>query len=390
MTQVTDTPLVAHVIHRLDYGGMETVLVNLINRMGDQPYRHAVICMAGYTDFRARIRSREVQVFSLNKREGKDLPSYWRLWRLLRRLAPDLVNTYNLSTLDAAPVARLAGCRVVHAEHGWTEGRDAVPQRYIRLRRWLRPFIDRFVAVSEDIHAWLSDTVGVASSRLVCIHNGVDANAFLRGDAARQSARTELGIDPQSFVVGTVARLDPVKAQTDLVAAAGRLAADAGKTRPVRVCIVGDGPERARLEALVRERGLEHVVHLAGARSDVSRWLAAFDVFALPSENEGVSIAILEAMASGLPVVASKVGGNPEVVLDGVTGTLVAAGDPAGLAEALARYRDAPALRQRHGEAGRGRLEAEFSLDAMVDRYRRLYDEVLGYRSAVDAHREVV
>jgi sugar transferase (PEP-CTERM/EpsH1 system associated) len=375
-------PLIVHVIHRLDYGGMERVLVDLINGMEDGPYRHAVICLTEFSEFRERIRSSEVAVFALGKREGKDILSYWRLWRLLRRLRPALVNTYNLATLDVAPIARLACCRVVHAEHGWLVGREAVPARYVRLRRLMRPFIDRFVVVSRDLETWLNQVVGVAPGKLVCIHNGVEAAGFQAGARARDRMREQLGIAAQAFVVGTVARLDPVKAQTDLIEAAARLLDARESLRDTRFVIVGEGPERPRLEALVRERGLEREVILTGARSDVPQLLAAFDVFALPSHNEGVSIAILEAMASGLPVVATRVGGNPEVVLAGATGMLVASGAVEELAGALATYRDNEALARSHGEAGRARMRAEFSLESMVGRYRQLYDGVLDGRLA--------
>lgn len=380
MSDPHGAPLVVHVIRRLDYGGMETMLIDLINRMGDTPYRHAVICLKDYTGFRDRIASPAVEVFTLGKREGKDLISYWRLWRLLRRLRPALVNTYNLATLDVAPFARLAGCRVVHAEHGWEAGREAVPSKYIRLRQLMRPFIDRFVAVSNDLQDWLRDTVGVSAARVVCIHNGVDDARFLRDASERLRARERLGIEEKTFVIGTVARLDPVKAQTLLVEAIGKLSGDPG-SRAVLLLMVGEGPERGRLEALIRTRELDHLVQLIGARDDVPELLNAFDVFALPSCNEGVSIAVLEAMAAELPIVATRVGGNPEVVADGETGLLVVPGDAEALAAALARYRDDAALALAHGKKGRARMRSEFSLDSMVQRYLRLYDELLNRRS---------
>lgn len=375
-------PLVVHVIHRLDYGGMEAVLVDLINAMGDEPYRHAVICLRDYTAFRDRIRSPDVAVYALGKRDGKDFSNYWRLLRLLRRLRPVLVNTYNLATIDAAPFARLVGAKVVHAEHGWQVERDSVPSKHKMLRRMMSPFIDRFVAVSEDLGDWLRSAVGLSVAKLSCIHNGVDATKFSKDDFIRQAGRRRLGVEERTFVVGTVARLDPIKAQADLIEAVARLVQDGETVRPVKLFIVGEGPERARLEALIAERGLPEHVSLMGAQDAVAELLAAFDVFALPSHNEGVSIAILEAMASGLPVVATRVGGNPEVVSDGKSGLLIEAGAVEALAAALARYRDDVELARAHGTVGRTRMQAEFSLQNMVERYLRLYDDVLSGGSA--------
>ncbi|APZ43488.1 TIGR03088 family PEP-CTERM/XrtA system glycosyltransferase [Acidihalobacter ferrooxydans] len=374
-------PLIAHVLNRLDYGGMETVLVNLVNRMGDTPYRHAVICLSGYSDFRNRLNSDRVPVVDIGKRPGKDPAAYARLWRVLRRMRPQLVNTYNIAALDTAPVARMAGCRVVHAEHGWTADRAAVPKKYRLLRRAMSPFVDRFVAVSRDLENWLREDVGIAPARLACIHNGVDPTPLLASAAARTEARRRLGVPQDAFVVGTVARLDPVKAHAVLIEAIGRLIA-ATEEPPVRLYIVGEGAERQRLEALIERRGLGAHVHLPGARDDIPDWLAAFDVFALPSWNEGVSIAALEAMAAALPVVATAVGGNPEVVVAERTGLLVPPGEAVALADALERYRHDPPLRQQHAAAGRARMQADFSLASMVEAYRGLYDEVLGRQAA--------
>ncbi len=372
---MSEAMLIAHVLNRLDYGGMETVLVNQIQKMSDAPYRHAVICLSGHGRFARRLPP-TVPVVDIGKRPGKDPAAYARLWRALRQLRPQLVHSYNLAALEIAPLARLAGSCVVHAEHGWTADRASVPQKYRLLRRAMSPFVDRFVAVSRDLENWLREDVGIAPAKLACIHNGVDPAPLSDALVARDEARRRLGVPQDAFVVGTVARLDPVKAHALLIEAVGRLAA-AKKAPPVRLYIVGEGEERPRLEALIEGRGLGSLVHLPGARDDIAQWLAAFDVFALPSWNEGVSIAALEAMAAALPVVATRVGGNPEVVAHETTGWLVPAGDVEALAEALARYRDAPELRLVHGRAGRARMQAEFSLHAMVQAYTGLYGEVL-------------
>lgn len=156
-------PLIVHVIYRLDYGGLENGLVNLLNRMPAAQFRHAVICLAGFSEFRQRIVRQDVEVYSLDKRPGKDLGAYVRLWRLLRRLRPDIVHTRNLGTIDMQWVALLAGARRrVHGEHGWEvsdlTGRNA---KSLRIRRACRYAIHRYVALSQDIAQWLRTSVHV-------------------------------------------------------------------------------------------------------------------------------------------------------------------------------------------------------------------------------------
>jgi sugar transferase (PEP-CTERM/EpsH1 system associated) len=232
--------------------------------------------------------------------------------------------------------------------------------------------------MSRDLERWLHDDIGVPSPRIRQIYNGVDAARYRPGGALPrdwpwlQHAREEL------WVCGTVGRLDPLKNQVALVDAfAGLVMQRRSAQRQLRLVIAGEGPARATIEARIRELGLEPLVWVAGARSDVPAVLAALDLFVLPSINEGISNTILEAMACGLPVVAARVGGNAELVEDGRTGTLCegSAADP--LAAAMRHYLADPQLGQRHGAAGRARVERHFSLEAMVRQYAALYDEVL-------------
>lgn len=383
-------PLIAHVLYRLDTGGMEQVLVSVINRTG-QRYRHAIICLAGFGAMRERLADASVPCVSLDKRPGKDPGCYWRLWKALRRLRPDLVQTYNLGTLDLAPIARLAGvARVVHAEHGWdVSDPRGENRRYRAMRRWLAPCITRYVAVSADLERWLRVTVGIAPAKLALIPNGIDTARYATAAAARaaHAPRPRLGdfAPPGTLVIGTVGRLDAVKDQASLVNAFHLLcAADPAASGRLRLVIVGEGAERARLEALIRELGMQDQVRLLGNRNDVADLLAEFDVFALSSVAEGIPLTVLEAMAAGLPVVATRVGGVGEVVVDGSTGVLVSASNPAALAAALARYVNAPALREQHGRAGQARAAAHFSLGSMVAAYVALYGSLLA-RGSVDA-----
>lgn len=368
-------PLVAQVLYRLDYGGLENGVVNLVNRMPADRYRQAVVCLAGFgAEFRRRIRRDDVQVVSIEKRPGKDPAAYLRMWRTLRRLRPAIVHTRNLGTVDMQWVAVAAGVRHrVHGEHGWeaSDPRGLSP-RSLRIRRACRPAVQRYVPMSRDLAEWLQSAVHVPPSRIRQAYSGVDTERFRPPTSAEHASR-EAGI----VRIGTVGRLDPVKNHVSLLRALRSvLDARPGLAATLRLSIVGDGPQRAGLESLARELDLEEVVGFTGTRDDTAELMRGFDVFVLASMNEGISNTILEAMASGLPVLAARVGGNPELVVNGVTGLLYEHGAPEGLVAGLLRYLDEPGLRASHGRAGRERALAEFSLDSMVQRYIDIYDEL--------------
>ena len=372
--------LICHVIYRLDYGGLENGLVNLVNHLPHDRFQHAIVCLAGIGAMRARIERDDVRVLSIDKRPGKDPASYARTWRALRSLRPDVVHTRNLGTIDLQWVAWAAGVRRrLHGEHGW-DSTDPVGNnpRTRRIRRACRPVIQRYVAMSRDIERWLQADIGVPSQRIRQVYNGVDARRYRPGATLprdwpwHQHAREDL------WICGTVGRLDPLKNQVALVDAFAALVSQRRSgQRSLRLVIAGEGPARAQIETRIRERGLEQLVWVAGARSDVPEVLAALDVFVLPSINEGISNTILEAMACSLPVVAARVGGNAELVEDARTGILCPDSAAQSLAAAMTRYLEDDVLAQLHGAAGRARVERHFSLEAMVRQYAELYDEVL-------------
>ncbi len=378
-------PLVCHVIHALRMGGLENGLVNLINRMPAERYRHAVICLSSHDRFAERIARADVEVFALHKREGKDPLTYWRLWRLLRRLRPAIVHTRNLGTVDAHLPAWLAGVRArIHGEHGRDIGDlEGANRRHRRIRRLMRPFIHRYVPLSRDLEDYLRDAVGVAPARITRIVNGVDVGRFHpAGDGtARDALLAECGWPADSVVIGWVGRMEPVKNVQGLVEAFARLDDSApDQAGRARLLLVGDGSRHATVAADVERLGLGDRVRLTGARDDVPGLLRALDLFVLPSLAEGISNTILEAMASGVPVVATDVGGNAELIRPGETGEIVAAGDPAALAGGLATYLARPARLATDGRAARRRAVENHSIDAMVSAYADLYDRVLAER----------
>jgi sugar transferase (PEP-CTERM/EpsH1 system associated) len=377
---MTEAPLIAHVIYRLDYGGLENGLVNLVNRMARDRYRHAIVCLAGYSAFRERITRDDVEVVSVDKRPGKDLAAYGRVWRQLRRMKPAIVHTRNLGTADLQWVAMAAGIRHrVHGEHGWdaADPKGGNPGN-LRIRRFCRPATERYVAVSKDIAHWLRERVGVEERRIRQIYNGVDSGRFNPAGPLPSDWPWPREEAMRPTVIGTVGRLDPIKNQIGLLEAFARLQGLAGASQGrLRLVIVGAGPEEARLRNAAQGLGIAPLVWFAGARADAPDLLRGIDIFVLPSLNEGISNTILEAMASGRPVVAARVGGNGELIDDGVTGALYAAQDAGLLADTIRRYLDDRALREAHGAAARERCVARFGMDAMVRGYTDLYDGLL-------------
>lgn len=373
-------PLIAHVVQHFGMGGLENGVVNLLNHMPADRYRHTVICLDGYTDFRHRLQRDDVQFFALNKQPGKDFGLYGRLFRLLRELRPDLLHTRNLSTLEGQFVAAAAGVRArVHGEHG----RDVFDLhgknfKYNLLRKLARPLVSQYIAVSKDLANWLEHTVGADPQHITQIYNGVDSVRF----HPRRKERTPIGPDGfmsgNTLLIGSVGRMAEVKDYPNLVRAFLRLLELAPEARArARLVILGEGAARAACLDLLKQANAEHLAWLPGSRDDIADLMRQFDVFVLPSLGEGISNTILEAMACGLPVVATSVGGNSELVDAGLTGTLVPPADPEAMAQALLTYFEDNALVRSHGAAGRAKIEAQFSMEAMVRGYMGVYDAVL-------------
>jgi sugar transferase (PEP-CTERM/EpsH1 system associated) len=271
----------------------------------------------------------------------------------------------------------------VHGEHGWDERDPGGGSRTFRLvRRAYRPFVHRYVALSRQIRDYLVDRVGVDATEVALLYNGVDLQRFRPPQHGREKIAGSPFTDADTWLIGTVGRLSPVKDQLLLARAFVRaleLAPEA--RRQLRLVMVGEGPLRGSVETILRDGGVSGLCWLAGDRSDVPAVMRGLDAFVLPSIAEGISNTILEAMATALPIVATRVGGNVELLND-ATGTLVDSGDVEDMARAvLDDWRDRDASRAR-GQRARAEVQRRFSLERMVAGYADLYDGLLAQAAA--------
>lgn len=373
-------PLVVHVVHRFAMGGLENGVVNLVNSLADGRFRHALIALTEAGPFRERLQG-DVEIVEMHRKPGNDPRLVLRLHREFRRLRPAIVHTRNIGTLDAVWAAWAAGVPVrVHGEHGWdVDDPRGTNARHRLLRRVARPFITHFVPLSRFQERYLAEQIGVPERRMTRIINGVNCEHFAPGPADTSVLPGGL-VESDSIVFGTVGRMHGVKAQThlaDAFAMAGELAPP-DLAKRMRLVMVGDGPLRGIAQSRLDAAGLGARSWLPGARDDVVELMHTLDVFVLPSLTEGISNTILEAMACGRPVIATAVGGNAELVDDGVTGKLVPADDVPALAAAMLEYAGDQALRERQGRAARDRATSQFALSGMIERYGALYARLLG------------
>lgn len=370
-----DIPVIAHIIYRLNVGGLENGLVNIINALPGDSYRHVVICLTRSSQFKDRIRKKNVEIYELEKRQGKDWFAYVKLWRLLRKIRPRIVHTRNLAAIDCAIVAAFAGVPIrIHGEHGRDIGDlEGKSRKYKILRRICAIFIQLFIPMSRDLNQWLINDIGISGVKIRHIYNGVDTSRFLPIGSGKDRGKA---VSKDHFVIGYVGRLEPVKNPLLLLQAFSIVQKkESNDNKRLQLTVIGDGPLMQQLAEYVKNSHLEKQVSLLGNRDNIEQLLSDFDIFVLPSLAEGISNTILEAMACGLPVVATKVGGNYELVVNAETGYLVASNDPAALADAIQKYLDDPDLRIKQGRVARSRIEKYFSMDKMVEQYKEVYDK---------------
>ncbi len=369
MSSATSAVRIAFCITDLDPGGAERALVQLVTRLDRQRWEPAVFCLSGHGALADELQAAGILVICLGARHWSNVSASLRLARELRRFRPAIVQSFlfhaNLAGRIAGRVARVgkivSGIRVA-------EKRSRVP---LWLDRWTNWLVTSNVCVSRAVADFSIARAGLLPKKIVVICNGVDVARF---STARPADLSQFGISPGSQVLLTVGRLDRQKGLDDLVEAAALVVP---KYPRAHFLMVGEGSERRRIELLICETGLADRVHLAGWRPDIPELLAASYALVLSSHWEGLPNVILEAMAAGLPVVATRVEGTSELVNEGLTGLIVAPQSPATLAAGIEKLLSDPALSHAMGQSGRERAAANFSWDKMAAQYSALYSSLL-------------
>jgi glycosyltransferase involved in cell wall biosynthesis len=386
---------VLRVIARLNVGGPALHVAYLSAGLVERGYRTTLVAGSlargeGSMAFVAESRGVDVVAIDELHREispFRDARAVLKLARLIRRERPDILHTH---TAKAGAVGRVAALLagdarppiVVHTFHGHVLRGYFDPVRTLGFRlleRWLARATTVLIAVSPEVRDDLV-RLGVApASKFAVIRLGIELSERLPDVDGHRGRRTRalVGIPERAFVVGWIGRMTAVK-RTDDVVRAMRLLVDRGVD--AYLCLVGDGPDREPLEKLAHELGIARRCLFVGYQEDVSGFYAAFDVLLLPSVNEGTPVSAIEALAAGRPVVATRVGGVPDVVVDGQDGFLVEPGDVDGLAERLASLAADPARRREMGEHGRNRVLPRYGVSRLIDDVDRLYRSLLEAR----------
>jgi sugar transferase (PEP-CTERM/EpsH1 system associated) len=373
---------ILHVVDNLGKGGLENGLVNVIQHSDPSRFEHVVYAIRQLGPNAERLAEIGVRVICQGKRDTDSQIQIPRLVHAIRAIRPDIVHSRNWAAVEAVIAGRWVGsCKLVHSEHGLEADANAgEPRRRVWFRRLAYEMADRVLSVSYQLRDLHSRRTGFNADRITVIHNGVDRERFFPDPVARVRVREELGLSENDFCIGCVGNFFPVKGHITALQAMDGLA---GGEKNWRLLLIGDGPERSNLEAFVNSRPqwAKHVSFL-GVSHRVPEMMNALDVYVLPSIAEGISNSLLEAMATGLPVIATETGGNPEVIADEHSGLLFPVGDAGRLTEhllVLVRERE---RRMRLAQSALRRVREEFSLEAMIGKYEHLYAS-LGRTAAI-------
>lgn len=362
---------VLYLNYSMEIGGIETLIYEFASRLNGNGFSPSVCVLKGGGTLEKKLGKGDIQVYDIEKKEGIDISIVLKLRRLFVQKGIKILHTNNFTSWFYGVLAArgIRGLKHIHTEHSNVK----------RMRRgWgeklLCYFTDFIICVSNDVKRFMISNQYISQQRLRVINNGVDSEKYSPSVKNKEIWRRQLGINIDAPVVGIVARLDPIKDHKTLLKAFSMLS---DKIPDAVLVIIGDGEMKNALIEQTRELNLEHKVFFLGERQDIPELLNAMDIFVLTSLSEGHNVSLLEAMSSGLPIVATHVGGNTEIVIDGVTGLLVPPNSPEVLSAKIETLLKDEHLRLQMGEISRMRVLEYFDMHKMIENYKKIYTNVL-------------
>jgi len=371
---------VLHVLNRLDPGGTELGTLKIIAGLPLEHFEQHLCVIRGFDPKLAALPFLTNKLITAGEMNSGRQIALFRLAKIMKEFRADIVHSRNWGGIEAILAARIARVPVViHSEHGYeVDNLAGLPLHRRILRRGFYAFADAVFSVTDELRQYHAQQAWWSPEKMQVIRNGVDTHRFAPRPENRSSLRAKLGLPQQSIVIGTSGRLAPIKDFPTLLRSVETLVRAGGD---LHVVLVGSGPERERLRAYVQNSSeLRGRVLFLDTTDRIAEILNAFDVFVLPSLCEGMSNALLEAMACALPVIATRAGGNPEVIAEGECGWLFPPGDVSQLAERLHSLMAHQDLRLKFGAAARQRILQHFSLERMLADYKNLYLELAARR----------
>jgi sugar transferase (PEP-CTERM/EpsH1 system associated) len=385
--EVISSPIrVLHVIDRLGVGGTEVGILKVIQGLSDDGFEHRICTIRGFDETFARSRGFAGQCYIVGRNKQGFQFLLLRLAKVMRDFRPHIVHSRNWGAIEAMAAARISGVPVtIHSEHGYEmDMLQGLPLRRRLFRRFTYAAADAVLTVTKELRSYHAKEAWLPAEKMRVFYNGVDTGHFAPCADGSGDIRERLGFRQGSIVLGSVGRITAIKDHGTLLKAAELLVT---RGLPLEILLVGSGPELERLKAYTAaSAALKGRAVFTGESSEIPAMLLAMDIFVLPSIKEGMSNTLLEAMASGLPVVATRVGGNPEIVEHERSGWLFAPGDVTGLATILERAAQSADLRREVGQAARSRAVRQFSLERMIQNYRDLYVELATKRGILAGH----
>ncbi len=363
---------IIHITHSLNIGGLEVLLLEFLKRIDREKYNPIVCTFSKNGTLIREFQDIGIPVKIVEKRNGIDYTLSMRLATIFKKNKIDLIHTHNIAAWLYATIAKVIA-RVPHIVHTEHSNVPSDNKRLFIVEKYLARYTDTIIADSERVAEHLIDRQGIPSEKVVIILNGIDIEKYqVRIDISKK--KEEIGLNQHDLVIGIVARLVPVKNHMCLLKAFSLLRK---RLENIKLVIVGDGELRGDLERYVRDNELSKEVFFLGSRRDIPELLKIFDLFVLPSHSEGLSITLIEAMASGIPIVATDVGGNREVIGNNEAGILIPPDSVESLFKAMMVILTHRDRAEKMGRVGIQRARSLFSLSQMTRKYEQIYENLL-------------